>query len=129
MTLTIKEWVETPERKCDCCVRMSKEISVHASSLGPFSFGYCIECDKNRAEPADVLENIVKNRKCIHGTRAEGIRKYCSVYIDGDYVKMQKFLDDNQESFITKYDIPRDQPTFAERALKEFKDKNEGPFQ
>lgn len=114
------------ERKCDCCGRISSVISVHASLLGPFSFGYCKECDENHTEPADVLESIVKIQKCINGTRSEVVRNGCSVYVEGEYVKMQKFLDDNQETFITKYDIPRDEPTSFERLLKTIKDKNEG---
>jgi hypothetical protein len=39
---------------------------------------------------------------------------------------MQEFLDSNRERFIVDFEIDRENPTFAERILKELKDKNEG---
>ena len=122
-------------RKCECCHKEVEKVSVHASLLGPFSFGYCNTCDENHAEPRYVLENIVRNKKCIHGTKAEWVRKSMSVYYNNEYVNMQKFLDDNKERFIVEYGIDRNEPIWSDRELKalikagKIKDSNPNPPQ
>jgi|GEM_PF-2255340 len=44
----------TYERRCDVCSQV-KELHVRASSCGPISFAYCVECLQKGAEPYGAL--------------------------------------------------------------------------
>ncbi len=106
-------------KECDCCKKSVEKINVHGSALGAYTFGYCEECDKYHTEPKDVLIRMVKVNKCVQGTRAEFIREAYHVYDNGQYVNMQKFLDDNQEKFILEFDIDREYPTLVSRFIRD----------
>lgn len=104
-------------KKCDCCKREFKKLSVHASALGPYTFGYCKECDKNLCQPVDVLEGIVRVHKCIHATRADFIRESHTVYVEGKYINMGMYLHNNRERYFSEYGIDRNFPTSVSRLL------------
>jgi hypothetical protein len=100
---------------CNCCDREFEYIAVHASFLGPYSFGYCEECDAHCAEDYRIVDGIVKRQQCIRATRADWVLEECSVYVNGEYMNLKTYLEQNRERYFYEFGIDRHQPTFTSR--------------
>ena len=48
-------------KDCQCCGREDSNLIVASSALGAVSFAYCVECNRNYAEPLGMLNAVYES--------------------------------------------------------------------
>jgi hypothetical protein len=92
------------KRICESCRREFNENEVEVrQSIGPTSCCICEECQKNHCFPIHFFENEVRDYKNVKGGRVKEFRDWATVYENGKYINVEKWLCINEERLIKKY--------------------------
>lgn len=89
-------------KKCESCKREFAEVNIQLS-IGPCSFFVCKECSDNHCFPIEMIEGEVRSYKNLKGGRVKEFREWATVYENGKYINVEKWLCSNEEKLIKKY--------------------------